>query len=211
MASKIFDEKLADIIALCDPEQAAMTFSSGGVCGNEGLFKFCMYMKDEFLNVEDAMPFIKKWYEKWQDKLIDETGYKLALEDVEVQAEDLWDKIKYGVGGQLYVARMRADGRSSETIPELEDYGGEPERLLAITCYELHCLVKMKKEIFISSYDAAEIMGLDRVEGQKRAYRALRVFIHKGILMLVKRGNRNRATRYLYTGSPPVKIDTALS
>lgn len=91
--NKISEEKLAEIISLCGPEQIAKKFSTAGRCGNEGLFRFCQYLKQEIYRLDAAMPYIRQWYEKWHKKLVDETGHQLAIEDVEVQAEELWDKV----------------------------------------------------------------------------------------------------------------------
>lgn len=203
--NKISDEKLAEIINLCDPEQVAQKFTTAGRCGNEGLFKLCQHLKQEFLSLDAAMPYIRKWYGKWHEKLKDETGHKLAIEDIEVQAEELWDKVKYSVGGQLTAAIANAKDRYDETIPELGDYGGQPEKLLALVCFELQQSVGWDEMFFISGYDAAEVMGLDRINGQKRARRTLNVFRNKGIILLAKHGNQRKAARYRYTGSLPTK------
>ena len=203
--NKMSEEKLAEIISLCDPEQVAKKFSTAGRCGNEGLFKLCQYLKQKIYRLDAAMPYIRQWYEKWHKKIVDETGHQLAIEDVEVQAEELWDKIKFSVGGQLAAAIAKAKIRYDETIPELGDYGGKPEKLLALVCFELQQSVGRDEVFFISGYDAAEVMELDRINGQKRARRTLKVFIRKGIISLAKHGNRRRATRYYYTGSPPTK------
>ena len=204
--AEISEDKLAEIIDLCDPEQVAKKFSTAGRCGNEGLFRFCQYLLEQKIFSSDAaIPYIRKWYNKWHEKLVDETGHKLAIEDVEVQAEELWDKVKFPVGGQLAAAIANAKKRYDETIPELGDYGGKPEKFLALTCFELHQSARKDGVFFISGYDAAEVMGLDRINGQKRARRTLKVFILKGIISLAKRGNQRRATRYYYTGSPPTK------
>jgi len=194
--SEISAEKLKEIIN-----------SSAGRCGNEGIFKICQYMREIYDDPKDAMPYIRQWYEKWQSKLVDETGHKLSLEDVEVQACELWDRIKYPVGGQLAAAIANAKGRSDETIPELGDYGGKEERFLGLVCWELSVLnnVAGEEPFYISGYDAAKVMGLDRINGQKRARRTLKVFIRKGIISLAKHGNQRRATRYYYSGSPPTK------
>ena len=198
-------EKLKEIINLCDPENAGRMFSTAGRCGNEGLFKFCQCLKQEIFSVDSAMLYIRQWYKKWREKLVDETGHKLALEDIEVQAEELWGKIKYPVGGQLAAATKNAKMRYDDTIPELEGYGGRPEKLLALTCFELQQCVGEGEMFFLSQYDAAEVMSLDRITGQKRARLTLKVFVRKGILAVAKNGNQRRATRYYYTGSPPVK------
>jgi len=203
--NEISAEKLAEIISLCDPEQAGKKFSTAGRCGNEGLFKLCQYLKQEVLSLDAAMSYIKQWYKKWHKKLVDETGHKLAIEDIEVQAEEVWDKIKFAVGGQLAAAIANAKNRYDETIPELGDYGGKPERVLALVCFELQRIVGEGEKFFISQSDAAEVMGLDRINGQKRARRTLKVFIRKGIIALAERGNQKRATRFYYTGSPPSK------
>jgi len=199
---KITSEKLSGIISKCDPELISKSFNSGGKCGNEGLFKFCMYLKELF-HLHEAMPYIKQWHEKWRDKLIDKTGYQLSLEDIEVMAEMLWDKIDHSPGGQLAAAIANAKKRYTETIPELGDYGGKPAKLLALVCFELQEAAKDNEPFFISSYDAAEIMGLDRKEGQRRAARTLKVFARKGIIIVHKIGHLGRSTRYYYTGSPP--------
>jgi hypothetical protein len=203
--TEISEEKLAGIINLCDPEQTAKKFSTAGCCGNEGLFKFCQHIKQEESRRDRATAYIKQWYEKWRNKLVDDTGHQLSFEDIEVQADELWDHIKYPVGGELAAAITNAKNRYDETIPELGDYGGRPEKLLALTCYELQECVGDGKPFFISGYDAAAVMELDRKKGQKRARRTLKVFIRKGIISIVERGNQRKATRYYYTGSPPTK------
>ena len=204
--AEISAEKLAEIIELCDPEKVAKKFSTAGRCGNEGLFRFCQYLLEQKIFSPDAaMPYIRQWYERWHEKLVDETGHKLAIEDVEVQAEELWDKVKFPIGGQLKAAVENAQNRYDETIPELDGYGGKPEKHLALVCFELQQSAGRAEVFFISGYDAAEVMGLDRINGQKRARRTLKVFIRKGIISLAKHGNQRRATRYYYTGSPPTK------
>ncbi len=203
--NKISEEKLAEIIDLCDPKQVAKKFSTAGRCGNEGLFRFCQYLKQEIFSSDAAMPYIEKWYERWHENLVDETEHKLAIEDVKVQAEELWDKVKFSIGGQLKAAVENAQNRYDETIPELDGYGGKPEKRLALVCFELQQSAGRDEVFFISGYDAAEVMGLDRINGQKRARRTLKVFIRKGIISLAKRGNQRRATRYRYSGSPPNK------
>ena len=203
--AEISEDKLAEIIDLCDPEQVAKKFSTAGRCGNEGLFRLCQYLKQEIYSSDAAMPYIEKWYEKWHENLVDETEHKLAIEDVKVQAEELWDKVKFSIGGQLKAAVENAQNRYDETIPELDGYGGKPEKLLALVCFELQQSAGRDDVFFISGYKAAEVMGLDRINGQKRARRTLKVFIHKGIISLVKRGNQRRAARYRYSGSPPNK------
>lgn len=203
--NKTSEEKFAEIINLCDPKQVAKKFSTAGRCGNEGLFRLCQYLKQEFLSPDAAMPYIREWYKRWREKLVDETGHQLAIEDIEVQAEELWDKVKFSIGGQLKAAVENAQNRYDETIPELDGYGGKPEKRLALVCFELQQSAGRAEVFFISGYDAAEVMGLDRINGQKRARRTLKVFIHKGIISLAKRGNQRRATRYYYTGSPPTK------
>lgn len=205
--SNISDEKLQRIIELCDPDQVKKRFSTGGRCGNEGLFRFCQYIKQEkFPTYGPALPYIRKWFDRWHDKLIDETGYRLSFDDVEVMVDDLWDKIKHPIGGELAAAKSSAKRRYDETIPELDGYGGEPARKLALVCYELHRFTKKDEPFYLSSYDAAEIMGLDREKGQKRAYLTLKVFIRKGILVVDELGNKRRATRYRYMGSSPTKL-----
>ncbi len=203
--TEISEEKLAEIIGLCNPEKIRKKFSTAGRCGNEGLFRFCQYLKQEIFSSDAAMPYIREWYKRWREKLVDETGHQLAIEDIEVQAEELWDKIKFPVGGQLAAAIANAKNRYDETIPELGDYGGKPEKFLALVCFELHQSAGRDGVFFISGYDAAEVMGLDRINGQKRARRTLKVFIRKGIISLAKHGNQRRATRYYYSGSPPTK------
>lgn len=203
--TEISEEKLAEIISLCNPEKIRKKFSTAGRCGNEGLFRLCQYLKQEIYSSDAAMPYIEKWYEKWHENLVDETGHKLAIEDVKVQAEELWDKVKFSIGGQLKAAVENAQNRYDETIPELDGYGGKPEKLLALVCFELQQSAGRDDVFFISGYKAAEVMGLDRINGQKRARLTLKVFIHKGIISLAKHGNQRRATRYYYTGSPPTK------
>lgn len=203
--NRISKAELARIIEECDPDTAAKSFSSSGRCGNEGLFRFCQHLKEKFYDSHKAIPFVRQWYNRWHEKLIiDKTDHKLTVEEVEVQADELWDKIKFPIGGQLANAIVNARERYDETIPELGDYGDRPEKLLALTCYELWVSAGYAK-FYLSQYDAAEIMGLDRVNGQKRARLTLKVFIRKGILSVAKKGNRRRATRYYYTGSPPSK------
>ncbi len=203
--AEISEDKLAEIIDLCDPEQVAKKFSTADGCGNEGLFKLCQYLKQEIYSFDAALPYIRRWYERWHENLVDETGYKLAIEDVEVQAEELWDKVKFSIGGQLKAAVENAQNRYDETIPELDGYGGKPEKHLALVCFELQQSAGRDEVFFISGYDAAEVMGLDRINGQKRARRTLKVFIRKGIISLAKHGNQRIATRYRYSGSPPNK------
>ncbi len=202
--SEISAEKLKKIINRCDPDRARKSFSSAGRCGNEGIFKFCQYMKEIYNYPDDAIPYIRQWYEKWQSRLVDETGHKLYLEDVKVQACELWDRIKFPVGGQLAAAIENAKRRYDETIPELGDYGGEQEKFLALVCFELQ-LCAGEEPFYISGYDAAEVMGFDRKKGQKKARLTLKVFMRKGIISIAKCGNQRRATRYYYTGSPPIK------
>ncbi len=171
------EEKLAEIISLCDPEQVAKKFSTAGRCGNEGLFKLCQYLKQEIYRLDAAMPYIRQWYEKWHKKLVDETGHQLAIEDVEVQAEELWDKVKFSIGGQLKAAVENAQNRYDETIPELQGYGGNPENRLAVVFFELQQSAGRAVMFLISGYDEAEVMGLERSSGQKRARRTLKDFI----------------------------------
>jgi hypothetical protein len=203
--NKISEEKLAEIISLCDPEQVAKKFSTAGRCGNEGLFRFCQYLKQEIFSSDVAMPYIREWYKRWREKLVDETGHQLAIEDIEVQADEVWDKVKFSIGGQLKAAVENAQNRYDEIIPELDGYGGKPEKLLALVCFELQQSAGRDDVFFISGYKAAEVMGLDRINGQKRARLTLKVFIRKGIISLAKRGNQRRSTRYRYSGSPPNK------
>jgi hypothetical protein len=203
--TEISEEKLAEIINLCDPEQVKKKFSTAGGCGNEGLFRLCQYLKEEIFSSDVAMPYIREWYKKWRAKLVDETGHQLAIEDIEVQADEVWDKVKFSIGGQLKAAVENAQNRYDETIPELDGYGGKPEKHLALVCFELQQSVGRDEMFFISGYKAAEVMGLDRINGQKRARLTLKVFIRKGIISLAKHGNQRRSTRYYYTGSPPTK------
>ncbi len=204
--NKISEEKLAEIISLCNPEKTKKKFSTAGRCGNEGPFRFCQYLLEQKIFSSDAaMPYIEKWYERWHENLVDETEHKLAIEDVKVQAKELWDKVKFSIGGQLKAAVENAQNRYDETIPELDGYGGKPEKHLALVCFELQQSAGRDEVFFISGYDAAEVMGLDRINGQKRARRTLKVFIRKGIISLAKRGNQRRAIRYRYSGSPPNK------
>ena len=203
--TEISEEKLAEIISLCDPEQVAKKFSTAGRCGNEGLFRFCQYLKQKIYRSDVAMPYIREWYKRWREILVDETGHQLAIEDIEVQADEVWDKVKFSIGGQLKAAVENAQNRYDETIPELDGYGGKPEKRLALVCFELQQSAGRDDVFFISGYKAAEVMGLDRINGQKRARRTLKVFIRKGIISLAKRGNQRRATRYRYSGSPPNK------
>lgn len=211
--------EIQGIIAICDPQKTAMRFRTKGKCQNEGLFRFCQHLKQfkEYVIIEQVLPFVRLWFEHWQNSiLVDENGNqskfedKFTIEEIELMAEELWPNIKYGVGGELTAAIENAKRRYDETIPELGNYGGEKERVLALVCFELQQAQPMEKDktfrkpFYLSGYKAAVVMGLDEVNGQKKGRLVLGVFARKGIIRLVKTGNRNNASEYLFTGSPPI-------
>ena len=198
-------ETIESLINECDPERSFL-IATGGRCGNEAIFHFCQKLKTHESNFRKAEPHIKLWYKKWSGKLADGTGWIPPYDEVEIAASELWDKIKFSSGGELDAAKSKALRRYNETIPEVEGYGGEPEKRLALVCYELDCMRK-PEPFWLSGYDAAEILGLDRKGGQHRGDIALKVLIKRRIIELVKLQNTRKARRYRYIGSPPIKIN----
>lgn len=196
--------KLRSVIELCDPKATAMRFRSKGRCKNEGLFRFCQHLKDYCSTVEEALPYIRQWFKRWSSVLIDDTGYNSSVDDVEVQAIDLWPRIKHSVGGQLAEAIRKAESNIDYSIPGLENYGGQSERMLAAVCYELQQIAGNDANMWISERDAAEVLGLDRERGRDRARTTLRVFMRKGILSFAEKGNKFRSTRFRYMGKCPI-------
>jgi hypothetical protein len=199
---KITPAKLKEIIKSCNPEKVVNNFKSAGECGNEPVFRFCQHMKAYFSTPEEAMPYIRMWYKKWESKLIDNTKHQLSFEDIEVQALDVWKYIKHPVGWLLAETIQNLKCYFDFSVSELDGYGGEQEGFLAAVCYELQRL-NGTEPFYISERDAAEAMSLDREKGKDRADRTLKVFIRKGILTLAKKGNKYNSTRYFYVGTPP--------
>ena len=89
MAKKEQRGDIQDIIENCDPVKAAQRFRSHGKCGNEGLFMFCQHLKNkckylgyqEFILIDQALPYIRQWYKHWKSKLVDQDGRQLTLMD----------------------------------------------------------------------------------------------------------------------------------
>ncbi len=197
-------QKLKTLIAKADPVEAGVRYRSRGVCGNEGIFRICHLLCSEGIDREDATPYLRKWFDYWKDRLFeDEVWSQLYFEDVEVQADEIWPKIKYGAQNQRDTALKFATERLArgEEIPMLDGYGGEKAQLLSIVCYELS---RMADPFWLSERDAAEILGLDRECGRDKAKTVLKVLARRfRIIEMVKAGGKYRATRYKFTGYPP--------
>lgn len=199
------DEKtLKSLILRANPQQSVKRFKTGGGIGNEAVFRFCQLLKDAGVERQNACPYLRAWFDHWKLSLLDETGTLLELEEIIVMADELWDKIKFSAGGQLQKAIQRAAARiKNQTIPHLGNYGGVGTRMLALVCYELS---QMDNPFFIAERDAAEILGLDREAGRRKARTTLKVFCNKRIIRMEKAGNQIRATRFLYTGCHPETV-----
>ncbi len=196
------NEQVEAIIRKCNPETAAMRFKTGGTYGSEGVFDFVRRIRPLFETVDEAEPVFRVWYAFWMEKIVDEVGYKMPLEEVLLIAGDVWDKPRHTGDGIPFEIIDAAHTRlvGGQTIAELNGYGGDKERILAFVCFELS-QKQHPQPFWISQYDAAEVMGLNRVNGQKRARRVLRVFEQKKIIDVVQKGNAVRATRYQFNGT----------
>ncbi len=198
-------QMLKNIIARANPQQAIKRYKTRGESGNEGVFRICHVLRLHGIVWEDANPYLLAWFNRWEKVLADETGSQWDFADIEVMAEEIWDEIDHPGESRFQLAVSRAKKRleAGEAIPNLEDYGGEPERMLALTCYELSLL---ENPFYVGEREAAEIMWLDREGGRRKGRTTLKVFQKRRIISLFKKGNQFNSTRFKYTGYPPESV-----
>jgi hypothetical protein len=198
-------QTLKSLIERANPKQAAKRFKTGGSCGNEGIFRFSQLLQSNGVEWHEANPYLLAWFSRWEKCLVEVTGAQWDFEDIIVMAGEAWNKVKYKGCDQLGLAIARAHYRlgKKQTIPNLDGYGGESVRLLVLICYELS---QIENPFFITERQVAEILGLDREGGRRKAKSTMTVLCNNRILSLFKKGNQVFATRYRFTGYPPKSV-----
>jgi hypothetical protein len=191
--SKIDNEKIEQAIQRSIPSGDEAIY-----IGNEQTFRLCVELQ-KFIKQdtdESLDPIIERFYEACNGLLVDEYGDPLSLEDVKDQFYDAWPKVSYP--GLLQEAKERA---KRHTIPRPELAHLDPQRCdLGTVLYEMQMMVGEDRDIYCSSYDAADILG---IRSSRQALRVLKRFCYREkILRFVKQGNyRNReANFYHYIG-----------
>jgi hypothetical protein len=192
----MLDETLNDRVEQAI-QQALLLCEEPVYIGNEPVFRLCVELR-RFLPKNPDIPLrpvLERFYELSDGTLVDDFGELLTLEDAWDQFLDAWPKVSYP--GIVQEAKERAN-QSVEYRPELAHLDPQ-RRYLATVCYEMQQIVGTDANIYLSSYDAAELLGFT---DHKKALRTLKRFCAEGILQFVKQGNfKNReANEYRYVG-----------
>lgn len=189
---KIFDDKVKQAI-----QQALLTCDGPIYIGNEPVFRLCVELRRFLPKNPDIplRPLLERFYELSDGVLEDDYGEPLTLEDAWDQFLDAWPKVSYP--GIVQQAKERAS-QSVEWRSELTHLDPQ-RRYLATVCYEMQQIVGADRNIYLSSYNAAELLG---IEDHKKALRTLKRFCAEGILRFVKQGNfkTREANEYHYIG-----------
>lgn len=174
-------------------------FDGEDYIGNRPVFILWQYLggidMPESMTLTDYKPIVKQWYGLSDGLLVDESGEPLTFTEVWGQFVEVCgkDKVKYFKRDCLELAKQRAK-RHKKPLPELAEYD-QAHRYLGAVLYELQEIAG-DGSIWLSSYDAGEILDKD----QKRGLRAMNMFVADGILCRLKAGNRHYATEYKYIG-----------
>lgn len=200
MAQKdeIFDGKVEQAI-----QRALPTCDDVIHIGNEPVFRLCVELQ-RFLPKDTNIarrPILERFYELSDGSLVDQDKEPLTLEDAWDQFLDAWPKVSYP--GIFQQAKQKAQ-RHIKPRPELSHLDPQ-RRYLATVCYEMQQIMGDSRNIYLSSYDAAIILG---IKDHKKALRALKRFCAEGILRFVKQGNfrRREANEYQYVGHKREKL-----
>jgi len=165
--------------------------------GNEQVFKLAVELqkvlpKDTEISLR---PIVERFYGLSNRRLVDEYGELLTLEDAYEQLLDAWPKVAYPA------ALQNAKGGAKRHIRPRPELAHLDRRrcYLATVCYEMQQIVGEDKDFYLSSYEAAGILGHN---DHKKALRTLKRFCADGILQFVKSGNfkAREANEYKYIG-----------
>lgn len=194
----VFDEATEAALEQAVQNAVPVDDEQVGYIGNEHVFLLCQYLRGVDLPksaaMKDLKPFVRRWYELSNDRLIDEEGSPMTFGQVWAQVVEVWGKVKYPKGNALETAKIRA-GKARYETPELDWCDDEKMLYLARVCYELS---QPDGAFFISGYDAGGILGKD----QKTGRATLKMFQSEGIIKCTQIGDRHNASEYQYVGKP---------
>ena len=177
---------------------------------NKNIFLFAHRLKglEIFKDIEDPpldlRDVVEKWYERWDEKMVDKFGGQLSFDDVWADFLYSWGKVKY-CQNPLFLAIEKAK-MSQIIIPKAKHIKDNAILFLIKVCYELQEIqnqgspflgnYKNSVPFYLSSYKAGDILG----KSQGRAFVIMKMLVDEQILEVAKKGNAHKATRYRFKG-----------
>lgn len=192
-------ESLEEAIEQAIQEALPIDDEQVGYIGNEPVFVLCRHLRGVALpndfTFEDLKPYVRRWYNLSKDMLIDQDGEMLSFAECWAMFLNCWDKVKYACVDYLELAKKRAKS-NKENWAQIQWIDKEEIFFLIAVCHELQQLVG-DESFFLSSYDAAKILG----KSQPRALVIMKMLEKLKILSCSKRGTKGKngkASEYRY-------------